>query len=161
MSILGFGRVHVADVLRRENARLRRRLQKIATERAKIRDTTIRISAGMSVGVEADSMEGLFDRLRTQTAHREQLALLEKIARAEAELEAESRRLEEDIERMEQKLQEPLTLNLLAPTAGQEVNQGATLDIKWESTGPVGDRVKIGPFKRGYISQKYLFRCPD
>jgi len=142
-----FGRESVGNALRLENAMMRKQLQKISAERTKIRDMAARIAIGIPASTPAGSAEGALERLRVLTAYRENLELRARIARDEAEMEAESQRLEQGIARMEQQLQEPLSLQLLAPTAGQQVKRGATLDIQWSFTGPIGARLRIGLLK--------------
>lgn len=152
-----FGRKSVASTLQGENAELRRRLQRLTAERTKIRDMAARIAAGIPAGTPASSGEGVLERLRTLTACRENLELRARIARAEAEMETESQRLEQEIARVEQLLQEPLALCLFTPRAGQQVKCGATLNIQWSSTGPIGARLKVGLLKRGVFLRSISF----
>lgn len=152
----------VADTIQRENEDLKKKLAKLSAERAKIRDMAAKISAGIPTSIPGakTSTEELVERVRIQTAYREQLALRARLAQMEAEMEAESRRLEEEIARREQQLTEPLSLTLTAPTSGQTVTHNTALNIKWESTGPVGDRLRIGLLKRGVPIRTISYGAP-
>ncbi|MBT9169425.1 MAG: hypothetical protein DDT19_02784 [Syntrophomonadaceae bacterium] len=150
--------------LQRENARLREELRRIAAERAEIRDMAAR--AGIPTGTPTSSSspsvgEDILTRLRRLTAQRENLELQARIARAEAEIETESQRLEQEIAQLEQQLQEPLTLCLLIPTAGQQVNRGTDLNIRWISTGPIGARLRIVLLKRCVLLTYISYSAPN
>lgn len=146
--------------LEKKNKELRRRLAQLADKRAKIRDMVARISTGILTGTPTGSSEDLLERLRGLTVQRENLELQARIARAEAEIKAESLRLEQEITRVKQQLQEPLTLCLLTPTASQQMKRGATLNIQWSSTGPIGARLRIGFLKRGVLLRNISFGAP-
>lgn len=143
--------------IEKENEALRRYLVQLAAERAKIRDMVARTSAGLPGMPASSGGEDPLERLQRLTVQRENLELQVRIARAETEIEAESQWLEQEIARLEQQLQEPLSLQLLAPTAGQQVDRGVTLNIQWSSTGPIGDRLRIVLLKRGILLQSISY----
>jgi len=151
--------------LERENAELRKRVQRIGVERAKIRDMATRIAAGVPGSTPTSSGEGVLERLRILTARRENVELRARIARFETEMETESVKLEQQITEMEQKLQESLSLNLIAPTAGlviaRDAARDALLDIRWNSTGPTGDRVRIVLLKRDVHFRSISLNTPN
>jgi hypothetical protein len=147
------------------NEGLKKGLQRILAERAKIRDMAAGIPNSVGGGIGLGAKE-LVERLRILTAHREQVALQTRIAQIEAEMKAEICRLEEETERAEQRFSDPLSLTLLTPVSdpitGQSVKvaRGAKLDIRWDSTGPTGDKLRIGLLKGGIYLRGISFGAP-
>ena len=144
-----FGRKGVADALRRETEKMRKRFQRLQAERARLRDMATRTPTGIPVIGAGTTTEELVERLRILTAQWENHVMRARVAQTEAEIEAECRRLEDQIAEMEARLSEPINLELIAPIAGQTVTRGGTLDIQWNASGPLGERLRIGLMKRG------------
>lgn len=148
----GFGKPNIEGVLRAENGSMKKQIRRVEMERARIKDMSSGIAAGIKVkGVEG--LEGNIRQLRVQTAYKENLALQGKILRAENEVQAECQRIEEENEIMRQKLLEPLTLTLTSPFDSQVIKRNNELIVSWTATGPIGDRVRIGLMKNhNYIT---------
>jgi hypothetical protein len=89
---------------------------------------------------------------------RAELQKLEKEAR-EADANLAVRNLQKEIEKLRQSLssvsQTP-KITILSPQAGTKVKGGEKLEIKWQTTGFLGEKLKIILFKHGHYYREII-----
>lgn len=141
--------------IRREIERLERKRRKLLSLLAKFQD----LKKGLPTTFPEDFTD-LVEQLKFHTLLHRQLKLQASIRRLETEIKNELQLLIEENTKLQQKLQEPLSLALVFPTGGETFNKGSTLEIRWRFSGVIGERLRIGLLKRGVLVRDISLGAP-
>ncbi len=141
--------------IRREIEKLERKRRKLLSFLAKIQD----LKRGFPT-IFPEDLTDLAQQLQIHTLLNKKLKLQASIRRLEAEIRNELQALIEENEKLQQKLQEPLSLALLFPKGGETFNKGSTLEIRWSGSGVIGERLRIGLLKKGVLVKDISLGAP-
>lgn len=145
--------------------RLEAILKGIEGERAKYARRMAQIQgrngkSGNGTGGQGKSMGELLEQLEALNIQKRELALRARITREMTQMEREAEVLEQQNTEMQEKLQQPLSLAVTTPTAGQDIRRGTRVNIVWQASGPVGERVRISLLKNGVLIKSISFGTP-
>jgi hypothetical protein len=141
----------------KEVNRLKKAIDELQRKRAEISDLGREAAAGLVIPETITEREKL-EELRRLTVLKNYFTHQMKLRQLENQIDQEISELQEKVAEMEKKFSEPLSLNIIEPQRNT-VAQG-TLSVRWSSTGPIGDKLRVFLLKKGSQFRIISFGTP-